>query len=194
MKNDQKQKCRAKNKSGGYCNHPAGFRTDHAGAGKCYLHGGRGGGTIDNKNAVKTGEFETITFDSLTDNELQILDNLVIDKKKQLEEEIKLITIREIRMMNRINLLTQKEDNDGLILTESTDQEGSNHNGDYDSITKRKTLAIDTIIRIEDALTRVQLQKLKYIEASNKLTQEDSGSGENNNEGIKAMFEALKNS
>lgn len=33
-------KCGAKTKSGKPCDHPAGFRTDHPGSGRCYLHGG----------------------------------------------------------------------------------------------------------------------------------------------------------
>lgn len=33
--------CNAKAKRGGNCRHFAGFRTDHPGVGRCYLHGGR---------------------------------------------------------------------------------------------------------------------------------------------------------
>jgi hypothetical protein len=32
--------CGAKNRKGGSCRQPAGFKTDHAGEGKCWLHGG----------------------------------------------------------------------------------------------------------------------------------------------------------
>lgn len=37
-------KCGAKRQRGymGYCQHPAGFGTDHLGTGRCHLHGGRG--------------------------------------------------------------------------------------------------------------------------------------------------------
>jgi len=35
-------KCNARNENG-YCRHRAGFRTDHEGTGRCYLHGGRAG-------------------------------------------------------------------------------------------------------------------------------------------------------
>lgn len=34
------------------CRHPAGFRTDHPGVGRCYLHGGR--------NPIKHGRYSTI--------------------------------------------------------------------------------------------------------------------------------------
>ena len=36
-----KPKCGAKTKSGGTCQNVAGYKTDHVGEGRCYLHGGR---------------------------------------------------------------------------------------------------------------------------------------------------------
>jgi len=36
-----KPKCGAKTRSGKPCGYPAGYKTDHPGEGKCYLHGGR---------------------------------------------------------------------------------------------------------------------------------------------------------
>lgn len=35
-----KPKCGAKTQSGGECQHPAGYKTDHVGYGRCYRHGG----------------------------------------------------------------------------------------------------------------------------------------------------------
>lgn len=41
-KREPEQTCGAEGKRGaGPCRHPAGFRTDHKGSGRCYLHGGR---------------------------------------------------------------------------------------------------------------------------------------------------------
>jgi hypothetical protein len=37
------EKCNARLGKGTYCKLPAGFRTDHLGEGRCYLHGGRAG-------------------------------------------------------------------------------------------------------------------------------------------------------
>ena len=38
---ESKATCGAHNRDGSLCQHPAGFRTDHPGEGKCYLHGGK---------------------------------------------------------------------------------------------------------------------------------------------------------
>jgi hypothetical protein len=51
-------KCGAKNKRGpGHCTNKAGFKTDHVGQGRCYLHGGR--------SPVKHGRYSTIQRDDL---------------------------------------------------------------------------------------------------------------------------------
>ncbi|ENW97969.1 hypothetical protein F900_03436 [Acinetobacter modestus] len=59
-------KCGAKTRIGGKCQHVAGHRTDHVGTGKCYLHGGaskgpRKGALNGNKNAYKHGRYAKIT-------------------------------------------------------------------------------------------------------------------------------------
>lgn len=46
-------KCGAKTRSGGTCKHPAGFKTDHLGEGRCWLHGGR--------SPIKHGRYSKIT-------------------------------------------------------------------------------------------------------------------------------------
>ncbi|MCU2101362.1 phage terminase small subunit, partial [Enterococcus faecium] len=55
-----------------------------------------------NKNALKTGEYETIFFDTLTDNEKDIYSSLNDDPSFVLSEEIRLLKIRQLRMMKRI--------------------------------------------------------------------------------------------
>jgi hypothetical protein len=51
------QKCGAKTKSGKPCRHPAGFRTDHVGEGRCYLHGGR--------TPIKSGRYSKVNRERL---------------------------------------------------------------------------------------------------------------------------------
>jgi uncharacterized protein YjcR len=54
----QKNICGAKTRKGTPCKNPAGFRTNHLGEGKCYLHGGLSTGPPKkNKNAEKHGLF-----------------------------------------------------------------------------------------------------------------------------------------
>ena len=42
-----KPRCGALTKAGSSCTKPAGWRTDHVGSGKCYLHGGAGGRPVE---------------------------------------------------------------------------------------------------------------------------------------------------
>lgn len=49
--------CNAKTRSGGRCQHPAGWRTSHLGQGRCHLHGG--------STPIKHGRYSTIARESL---------------------------------------------------------------------------------------------------------------------------------
>lgn len=46
-------KCGATTRTGGTCRHPCGFRTDHPGKGRCYLHGG--------KSPIRHGRYSAVT-------------------------------------------------------------------------------------------------------------------------------------
>ena len=66
-----------------------------------------------NKNAVTTGEYETIWFDCLTEEEQLLYDKIDTSTLAQVEVAIKFFTFRERRMMERIrdrmNGLSEKE-------------------------------------------------------------------------------------
>lgn len=57
---------------------------------------------VGNKNALKTGEYETIFYKTLSDEEKDIYSNLNNDPSFVLSEEIRLLKIRQLRMMKRI--------------------------------------------------------------------------------------------
>lgn len=79
--------------------------------GKCRLHGGKSTGPQDkeklsnslkgNKNAVKTGEYETISFSTLTDAEKELYGQVTTDPSKQVEGRYKMVEIRTFRLMQR---------------------------------------------------------------------------------------------
>lgn len=60
-------------------------------------------GPLGNKNAVTTGEFEALLFDCLTQDEKRLVQAVPNDKELLLLREIKLLTIRERRMLKRID-------------------------------------------------------------------------------------------
>ena len=105
---DEKKKCGAKTRAGTPCQQPAGWGTSHAGTGRCKLHGGASTGPKPeslkkNKNAVSTGEYETIWMDTLTDEEKKLLPKVKHEVIDLIDDDIKLIEIRIRRMMQRIN-------------------------------------------------------------------------------------------
>lgn len=66
-------------------------------------HGGTG--PPGNKNAVKTGEFEALFFDTLDVDEQKLIQTVQPDKEQLLLQEIQLLTVRERRMLKRIESL-----------------------------------------------------------------------------------------
>lgn len=131
--------------------------------------GGKGAAS-NNKNAVVTGEYEQIYEDVLTKEESEFfnsytisdndIDNLLIDEYTR---EYKILTIREMRMLKRIKVLEEKN-NDMMI--------GSirkkNSDGDTETITEAEPVS-KTVERIENGLTRVQESKRKSRENMIKL-------------------------
>ena len=71
---------------------------------------GHGGiGPPGNKNAVTTGEFETLFFDCLDSDERRLAEAVPQDKEQLLLQEIQLLTVRERRMLKRIENLRQAD-------------------------------------------------------------------------------------
>lgn len=127
--------CGAKTRAGTPCKNKA------MPNGRCRMHGGKSPGVKGNKNAVTTGERESIIFDFLDEEEKDLLNQIDLDKINQINNDIKLIDIRLRRMMKRIQLLQINGDESNLF----------------------------QIQNIEDAITRVQSQKLRLIESKHKL-------------------------
>lgn len=161
--------------------------------GRCRLHGGKNvGAKKGNKMALKTGEYETIWYDVLEEEEVLFLQDLKLDVETQLDEELKLITVRERRMMQRIMDLKD----DAFIVTERTDEseEGFGKGGaiDVQKRTRKREMSLKVIQSIEEALTRVQDKKAKLLELKLKVqatTDNDSGALD----GLVKILEASRN-
>jgi hypothetical protein len=118
--------CGAKTRSGEPCKKAA------LKNGRCRLHGGKSTGPKDrvkrseqmkgNKNAVKTGEYETIIAQTLTDEERELYDQITVDPTKQVNGRYKILEIRTLRVMKRYadELRKPKPDNDLLESLEQT--------------------------------------------------------------------------
>ena len=156
---------------------------------------------VGNKNALKTGEYETIFFETLSEEEQDIYSSLNDDPSFVLSEEIRLLKIRQLRMMKRI-----KEAESGLNDEEvdrlqqmrkiktPIEKDGKKleikREVMQDVQVSRKTYRkIDDILSIEDALTRISNQLTKAIKQLNALATEESRNKVYNNQANKLEVE-----
>ena len=125
------------------------------------------GGPPGNKKAVTTGEHEAIGWDMLDDDERVIYTTINTDELVAIDRTIRMMEIRERRMLKRIKEL---QDGANMVMSSAVEtNQTSKQFGDSDGRTTTLESAVDRIQRIEEALTRVQEKKGKYIELRSKL-------------------------
>ncbi len=129
--------------------------------------GNHGGAAPEgNKKAVTTGEFETLLFDCLEPEEKQLAAAVPTDKEQLLFQEIQLLTVRERRMLKRIENLRQAD------FTTVKKKKGTEKDKWTDLDEKHATLG--QIQNIEDALTRVQARKQAAIDSLHRFGVDDA--------------------
>lgn len=170
--------CGAKTRAGTPCQQRAGWGTNHVGKGRCKLHGGKSTGPKDgtrkskdmknNKNGVTTHERESIVFDHLEGEEKELLKQIDLDELKQIDNEIKLTDIRLRRMMGRIAKL-QESNMVAVETSEKTVPVDIEGNTITSEVIEKKQDSLSQIQNIEDAITRVQSQKLRLIKTKSEL-------------------------
>lgn len=131
-----------------------------------------GHGTEGNKNAVTTGEYENIFSSVLDDDENTIMKGSSKGTRATLLEELKILTIREKRMLSRIKTL--KDKNRDLTITKMQ------KNQDNNSTEAQNTLLL--INKIEDGLTRVQESKRRMLDLLYRIECDDGAIVETPNE------------
>ena len=140
-------------------------------------HGGTG--PPGNKNAVRTGEFETLFFDTLEPEERTLAEMIQPNKEQLLLREIQLLAVRERRMLKRIQSLRELEAQTGseedsapcgMSVTEYT---SGLEKGKLTELRKYEGI-LGQIQAIEDALTRVQARQQKAIEMLHKFGYDDA--------------------
>ncbi len=124
------------------------------------------GAPEQNKNAVTTGEFETLFFDCLDPEERRLAEAVSLDKEQLLLQEIQLLTVRERRMLKRIENLRQAD------FTTVSKKTGIEKGKMTDLSEDRATLG--QIQNIEDALTRVQARKQAAIDSLHRYGVDDA--------------------
>lgn len=161
--------------------------------------GNCGGAPIGNTNALKHGGYSKIFWDTLDEEEKQMIDEMDYDGERLLLDEISLLSVRERRIMKSIQ--KQKEAKGGQavssIVRSEEKREFSNEEdkriyeermqdkvdsgevlpGRSYRLTTTTEATYDIIHRLEEALTRCQAQKQKCIESLNKLRIERGDDG-----------------
>ncbi|MGG0052154.1 phage terminase small subunit [Bacillus atrophaeus] len=133
-----------------------------------------------NKNSVRTGEYESILFDFMDDTEKELFGQIETDPLYQIDLTIRELSLRERRMMQRIsrieNGLTEKQrrvlqqmrkvkdvvqtpEKNGLVKSVPI----INERLVVTEIEETEMRAIDDILNIEEAMTRVTDKRLKAI-------------------------------
>ena len=131
-----------------------------------------------NKNAVTTGEFETLLFDCLDPEEQRLVQVVPEDKQKLLMQEIQLLTVRERRMLKRIELLRNAADEENKSVVGETGMTAVGHKKGLEKDKETDLFEyrgkLGQIQNIEDALTRVQARKQAAIDALHRYGVDDA--------------------
>lgn len=138
-------------------------------------HGGTG--PPGNKNALKTGEFEALFFDTLVPEEKQLIGSMPTDKESLLLHEIQLLTVRERRMLQRIeDIRTASEcgENEEPVPDMTLVKRQTGIEKDKETDLKEYHGKLGQIQAVEDALTRVQARKQKAIDSLHRFGFDDA--------------------
>lgn len=132
-----------------------------------------GGAPRGNHNGLSTGEHVRITYDTLTDSEKVVFGQAVHavavgDYIGQTSTNLAILIIREQRMMRMIEELRQRSER-GMIIDESVSGTNTAGSGDHPLRSTHQSATVrpveDRILRIEEALTRVQQTKQKLLDS-----------------------------
>lgn len=154
--------------------------------------GNRGGAPLGNKNALTTGEYETISWDCLTEEEKELyLQAISMDKVEQVKHDLALAAVKERRMLQRVRELldgkktvketrTVKKEGSRPQVVECTDPAG-NKSAQVIAVPGMQVVeeseveysVYDTILRIEDALTRLQNAKTRSLALKHVIESEE---------------------
>lgn len=148
--------------------------------------GNNGGAPKRNKNAVKTGKYETIWLDCLNEKEQALVNQINTDEMVQVEQSIKALSIMEYRMFERLRKLTDgvtekerrivsecKKKGEIVLMTDSNGESKMVYRDKPElvitEITETEYRKIDDILKQEKALLDVQSRKGRHIELKHKL-------------------------
>lgn len=139
----------------------------------------RGGAPKGNKNAVKTGEYESLYAPSLGAEERALFESLLAaDARAQCEHELKLACVRVHKILLRQKRLLESADEDGLVPSSVFKEEGQAGGGEKEIATVKKIPVLFAVQDLEAPIDRVEMVRLRYIRQLREIIREnppDSG-------------------
>ena len=165
--------------------------------------GNSGGAPKGNTNALKHGGYSAIFWDTLSDDEKEMIDTMEHDEEQLLIDEINLLTVRERRIMQSIakykdsksgqavrSIYTseqkrrftgseeEKANDEALYARRIREKVEANERlpGELYQVATTTEATYDIVQRLEEALTRCQAQKQRCIDSLCRVRQ-NKGSG-----------------
>lgn len=160
--------------------------------------GNKGGSApVGNQNAFKHGGYAAILFDTLDEDEHSLIDQMEPNEEQMLIDEINLLTIRERRILQRIQeaqkaplgvsgsvrtetkrVFDSKEDEKlyNERIREKIEAKERLPGREYSMHTTTEA-SYSIILKLEEALTRCQAQKQKAIDSLNRIRQAQGSKG-----------------
>lgn len=152
-----KPKCDARRRNGTHCKHPAGFRTEHPGQGRCYKHGGRGTTAL-----TKWGAYTKIHYRHMQDvlNQLAKLEFNAMD----LIPEANLLRALTVDYINRYNEFSE------ALLAWYEDPESNSRPRRIMDISDASYL-IESISRVVHRMHQIQSQGAISLDTFKRVTE-----------------------
>lgn len=155
------------------------------------------GAPVGNLNALKHGGYSAILFDTLDEQEQSLIDQMGANEEQLLIDEINLLTVRERRIMQRIQeyqktpvAISSTVRTEHKRAFNSLEDEQLYNERIQDKIDARERLpgreytthttteaSYSIILKLEEALTRCQAQKQRAIDSLNKIRQSQGSRG-----------------
>ncbi|EAF5461925.1 hypothetical protein CPC87_06910 [Listeria monocytogenes] len=152
---------------------------------------GNAGGSapIGNKNAVTTGEFETLSWEFLTERERQLYESMDGNLVTHINRTIRELEIRKRRMMERIanieksmsdvEISTLKQLREKEYIGEKNGKKVVLHRQELVTVEEREkvTAKIDRMLSLENSLNNVTNQLIRAIKQQSDLEQAELKKG-----------------
>ena len=159
--------------------------------------GNKGGAPPGNQNAVTHGGYAAILFDTLDEAEHSMIDQMGSNEEKLLVDEINLLTVRERRIMQRIQeyqkapvAISSTVRTEHKRAFDSPEDEHLYNERIQEKIDAKERLpgreytthttteaSYSIVLKLEEALTRCQAQKQRAIDSLNKIRQSQGSKG-----------------